>query len=153
MRTVLCLIVLLSLLHTQSLNGVENNYDESKPSRSGIPQWVLKGILYTESASRYRADGSIEYVNRADGRDGEIGCFQITPAAFKQVKYSGEVFSRMRTDTAFSEEIAIRYLTWLSRNYPDGGWYRTVQRYNSGPRGNALDYAERVITNYHSVRR
>jgi hypothetical protein len=113
--------------------------------RIDIPHWVLAGILRVETGSFYRADGSIRYVNKERGRAGERGCFQVREIAFKQVRHKGEQFWQIEQDTAFCEEIAWRYLTWLYQNSAKGSWHKAVEKYNAGPRGRNRRYLDDVI--------
>jgi hypothetical protein len=96
---------------------------------SDVPSWVLRGILSVESQSYYRTDGSIAWIDRKRGAAGERGCFQITKAAFTDVRRPGETFSMLESDPIFSEVIACRYLAKIHR----GSWGRTVEAYNAGP--------------------
>ena len=113
--------------------------------RIDIPHWVLAGILRVETGSFYREDGSIRYVNKDRGRAGERGCFQIQKVAFNQVRHKGEQFWEIEQDTAFCEEIAWRYLTWLYQNSAKGSWKLAIEKYNAGPRGRNKRYLEDVI--------
>lgn len=103
-----------------------------------IPDWVMPGILYVESHSAYREDGTIHYVKRSRGAHGERGCFQCTRIAFDQVKRPGEQFWQIETDTVFAAEIAWRYLHWLR----GGGrsWEQVVESYNAGPGRRSVRY-------------
>lgn len=109
------------------------------------PQWVLDGILYTETRSAYREDGSIKYVDKRRGSAGEYGPFQMTKAAFKDIRRSGEYFWMLETDTAFAEACAARYLMWLNKHFAHGDWERTVEMYNAGPNGHSRSYLSSVI--------
>jgi hypothetical protein len=109
------------------------------------PQWVLDGILYVESRSVYREDGSIKYVVQTRGKDGEYGPFQMTPIAFKQIKKRGEPFWKLETDTLYAEEMACRYLMWLDIHYGNGDWKRNIEMYNAGPGQKSRDYLRKVL--------
>jgi hypothetical protein len=112
-----------------------------------IPAWVLPGILREESSSRYTSTGAIDYVNRADGADGEVGPFQMTPAAFDMVKRSGERFDDLRTNLPFAEDCCRRYLRLLYADFAERDWFIAVGRWNVGPHGpytGAWRYAKRV---------
>lgn len=111
-------------------------------SASEPPTWVLRGILYTESNSYYRDDGSICYVDKRRGRSGERSAFQITRRAFDQVKRRGEQFWKIEVDQVFAEEIACRYLVWLYARA--GSWDRAVEWYNAGPHHRSPTYLNRV---------
>lgn len=108
-----------------------------------IPKWVMSGILFTESSSYYNGK-AIVYVNRAVGGDGELGPFQMTRAAFDQVKKPGESFSRLARDPAFAERKAREYLSWLYSGPAQGSWNMAVTMYNAGP-----NYRGRVTTAYY----
>lgn len=104
----------------------------SAPAEEGMPSWVLPGILAVESRSRY-ADGEIVYVDRRVGAAGELGPFQITPAAFREVARPGEAFRRLRYSPALGEAIATRL---LERHYAaTGSWVEAVIRYHVGAHG------------------
>lgn len=109
-----------------------------------MPAWVLPGILDRESSS-YRTGATIVYVDQSEGDAGELGPFQMRRAAFDQVKRSGEYFERLATDTAFAQELAVRYLHWLRARQPS--WFDAVGRYNTGLGGHyptAWRYAKDV---------
>lgn len=108
------------------------------------PQWVLDGILYVETKSTYREDGSIRYVVKTRGKDGEYGPFQMTPIAFKQIRRRGEQFWMLETDTQYAETMAVRYLVWLDDYYGHGDWNRNIEMYNAGPRHKSQDYLRKV---------
>jgi hypothetical protein len=107
-----------------------------------MPDWVLPGILATETKSYYREDGSIVYVNQQRGSHGEIGPFQVTKRAFRQVRQPGEQFYTMETDRVFSEVIAVRYLYWLREHHTS--WNQAVQAYNAGPHHRSTKYLQAV---------
>lgn len=108
------------------------------------PQWVLDGILATESSSTYNEDGTINYVNRAVGPSGELGPFQSTFNAWLQVRKRGERFAKLAKSTAYAEVVAIRYLSWLNKHYGHGNWDRVVEMYNAGPNNRSPDYLRKV---------
>ena len=110
-----------------------------------VPEYILVGILKVETRSFYRENGTIKYVDQRRGSSGEISPFQITRGAFNQVKKRGELFWDMETDRVFAEEIAKRYLVWLHTNFSNGDWHRTIEMYNSGPRGRSPKYLEKVL--------
>jgi hypothetical protein len=112
-----------------------------------VPTWVLSGILFVESSSFYAADGSIVYINHKRGRHGELGPFQCTKAAFKDIRAPGDSFPRLATDPAYAEAIAVRRLRWLQEQLgPD--WDLVVRGYNAGAtgarRGRGQGYLEDV---------
>ena len=105
-----------------------------------VPAWIPRGILYVETRSSYREDGTIRYVDKRRGGSGERGAFQITRCAFEQVRCRGEQYWRVEVDTAFAEEIACRYLKWLYDNSARGDWDLAIQYYNAGPRKASPSY-------------
>ena len=107
-----------------------------------MPGWVLPGILHVETRSYYAEDGHIVYVNQQRGSHGEIGAFQCTRRAFDQVKYPGESFWQIETDTDFAETIAIRYLFWLREHH--ASWTKVVGAYNAGPHHRSRAYEQAV---------
>lgn len=109
------------------------------------PQWVLDGILYVETKSIYREDGSIKYVIQTRGAAGEYGPFQMTRAAWKQIKRKNEPFWKLETDTKYAEELAARYLMWLDKHYGHGDWRATIQMYNAGPNHRSTQYLYNVL--------
>ena len=112
-----------------------------------VPSWVLHGILAVETASHYTPAGDIVYVDRK--RTTGAGPFQIERAAFDQVAKPGESYRRLLTSYDFGEEVALRYLRWLHKNFGHKHWAVTVARYHVGPHGSiseteAIDYADRA---------
>lgn len=101
----------------------------------GVPQWLVAGLAARETRSFY-LEGRPVYIDRRDGRDGEVGMFQCTPAAFADVAKKGERFARMRWDSDFAETIALRYLVLLRKRYrqpdTDLGWLQVARHYNAG---------------------
>lgn len=121
---------------------------------SEVPQWVLDGILYTETKSYFNKDGTITYVDKRRGLHGERGAFQCTLAAFNDVKHSGEYFFQVELSPTFAKEITLRYLLWIDKNYSHGNWDLAVRRYNAGKHHStqaARDYLSKVICG--SIRR
>lgn len=113
-----------------------------------VPRWVLAGILHEESRSSYAAHGAITYVDRRVGKDGEHGPFQMTRDAFDLVAHTGESFDRLKTDTAFAEDLCRRYLRLLYTDFSDRDWFITAGRWNAGPHSRNWSrlwgYAKRV---------
>ncbi len=99
----------------------------------GIPSWVLPGILNVETRSHYADDGHIIYVDQRRGADGEIGPFQMTRIAFRQIQRHGDDFWRMETDRFYAEEMTRRYLVFLYETAANHSWHRAVAMYNCGP--------------------
>lgn len=109
------------------------------------PQWMIDGILMVETKSYRRADGSIKYVDKTRGAAGEYGPYQMTRAAFKDVKRKGEQFWMLETDTKFAEELAIRYMKWIDKHYSHGDWHRAIEMYNAGPNKHSPQYLKKVL--------
>src|SRR5260370_174481 len=107
-----------------------------------MPEWVLRGILFTETRSWYNDDGSIHYTDKRRGKDGEISAFQITRHAFNQVRTRGESFWPAETDQRFAKQMVIRSLRWLYRREPN--WNKVVESYNAGPFRRPPAYLQRV---------
>jgi len=118
--SIVSLLLLIGSLHAATLDEY------------GIPDWILPGILMVETRSTYLADGSISYSDRRRGSAGELGCFQITYAAFASVALAGERFVDI-SDPAKCERVAARYLHYLHRRY--GSWTAAVMAYNAGKPG------------------
>jgi hypothetical protein len=100
-----------------------------------MPAWVLPGILAVETRSTLRADGTIAYVDRRIGKDGELGCYQMTRAAFDLVSRQGERFDDLAVDPAFATDCCVRYLQLLYRDFADRDWFVAAGRWNAGPHG------------------
>lgn len=111
-------LLLIGSLHAESLDCF------------GIPDWILPSILAVESHSTYLTNGKISVGDIRRGAAGELGCFQITRGAFRQVAKRGEYFGRLATDTAFAEVVAARYLHYLHKRH--GSWVNAIQAYNAG---------------------
>jgi len=109
------------------------------------PQWVVDGILMVETKSYHRDDGSIRYVDKRRGTSGEYGPYQMTRAAFKQVKRRGEQFWMLETNHMYAEEMAIRYLRWIDTHYSHGNWHRAIEMYNAGPNNHSRVYLTKVL--------
>ncbi len=109
----------------------------------GIPGWVMRGILYRETKSRYRADGSIIYVDRRRGLSGEVGAFQVMPDVVEA--FTDSTARQVHRDPRRAEEAAAAYLAWLIRGPAKGSWSLAIRMYNVGPSGDltgkrALNY-------------
>lgn len=127
-RFLLCLFLLISILPAAE-----------------VPEWVLVGILHVETDSAFKADGSIDYVNRKRGAHGERGPFQMTHAAFDSVKDPGEKFESLSSDLDLAKGCARRYLLWLDKHWGHGDWVRNVMMYNAGPGRVSRRYANKVL--------
>lgn len=109
------------------------------------PQWMIDGILMVETKSYHREDGTIRYVDKTRGLAGEYGPYQMTRAAFAQVKRRGEQFWMLETDTQFAERLAIRYMKWIDKHYSHGDWHRAIEMYNAGPDNHSPTYLRKVL--------
>lgn len=119
-----------------------------------VPEWALVGILAKETSSTYATvpGTPITYVDRRVGKDGELGPFQMTSAAFDQVSRPSESFTRLKTDTRYAEKKAKAYLQWLYANGARQEWGIAVAMYNVGPTGWHRRHA-RAVAYLRSVRR
>lgn len=115
--------------------------------RKKVPEWVRKGILYTETNSYYLPDGTIKYVNKRRGYAGDIGPFQMRKIAFDEVKKAGERFYDLEKNPIFAEELACRYLLFIYEGKGNGDWNKTIMKYNSGPYNSTTPRATRYLTN------
>lgn len=119
-----------------------------------VPQWVMVGILYTETNSMYSTEplaSPIKYVNRRVGKAGELGPFQMTYRAFLDVRRPGETFHRIHQDPIYAEELAVRYLVMLKRRH--GTWERAIRAYNGGPTmpRQTIRYLNLVLRNAQAI--
>lgn len=124
--------------------------------RDSIPLWVRAGILKTETKSYYKSDGTIKYVDKRRGRDGDIGPFQMRKDAFDDVKESGENFWNLEKNTGFAEEMACRYLLLIYNSTGNKNWNTTIARYNIGPYKSYITskgskYLKDVLVNYKKL--
>jgi hypothetical protein len=118
--------------------------------RDQVPEWVRKGILFTETRSVYKASGLIKYVDQRRGQAGDIGPFQMRRVAFDDVKKRGESFWKMEQDVLFAEEMACRYLLFIYNGRGNKNWETTVLRYNAGPY--AKEFTSKNYTYLNSVK-
>ncbi len=109
------------------------------PAEDSVPIWVLEGVLQVETRSTYQGD-TIVYVDQRIGSSGERGPYQCTEIAFRQVSQPGERFVSLSADTAFAEQIAIRYLLYLYNGPAHGSWPHAIQQYHRGPGNYAYSY-------------
>lgn len=106
-----------------------------------VPDWVLVGIAKVETRSYYTATDLI-WVDRARGRAGERGAFQITYRAWKDVSLPGERFSQLEHDPWYAEKIATRYLSMLYKRCKS--WDKAIMYYNAGYGNPSRTYLKRV---------
>jgi soluble lytic murein transglycosylase-like protein len=114
-----------------------------KASGADCPDWALRGIMAAETSSHFRADGSINYVNRNRGRAGEVGITQAMPATLRLHGFSPSFFEQ---DRAY----AIRATRVILGRYFDrtGSWLDAVamwHRPNDFRSPKAQRYVERVL--------
>jgi hypothetical protein len=121
--------------------------------RDQIPAWVRVGMLKTESKSFYNPDGTIKYVDKTRGKDGDIGPFQMRLDAFKDIKKPGDRFWNIERDTAYAEEMACRYLLFIYNTRGKKDWERTVMMYNVGPYGGLTEHYAKAARYLHSVKK
>jgi hypothetical protein len=110
-----------------------------------IPHWVIAGIAAVETGSTYRSGNLVHYRDRRDGADGEVGPWQIAPAALQDLGAS-HLRSRIRSEPVLAESMT---RAWLLRCYRlAGDWSLAVAFYHTGPGGDrrrGRNYAERVF--------
>lgn len=124
--------------------------------RDSVPLWVRAGILKTETKSYYLDNGTIKYVDKRRGKDGDIGPFQMRKDAFDDVKKPGENFWTLEKNTAFAEEMACRYLLFIYESTGNHDWNTTIARYNVGPYKSFITskghrYLKDVLNNYRKL--
>lgn len=113
-----------------------------------IPAWVEHGILFAETSSKL-IDEQIIFKNRATGKAGELGPYQMTRAAFDVVKKNGERFENLTKDMQLARDCFERYIGWLYVNFSGYDWDLAVRRWNIGPHGEShlgTAYLNRVKT-------
>lgn len=110
-----------------------------------IPEWVIAGIAAVETGSTYREGNLIHYRDRRDGADGEVGPWQLAPAALRDLGVL-HLRSRIRSEPVLAESMA---RAWLLRCYQRAGdWTTAIAIYHTGPQGDrrrGQRYAERVL--------
>ena len=110
-----------------------------------IPDWVVAGIAAVETGSTYRAGELVDYRDRRDGADGEVGPWQLAPSALHDLGML-HLRSRIRVEPVLAESLT---RAWLIRCHRQtGDWIAAVAIYHTGPRGDRQRgqlYAERVL--------
>lgn len=110
-----------------------------------IPEWVISGIAAVETGSTYRDGNLIDYRDRRDGADGEVGPWQLAPSALRDLGIS-HLRARIRIEPVLAESMA---RAWLLRCYRRAGdWMPAVAIYHTGPSGDrrrGARYAEKVF--------
>jgi hypothetical protein len=107
-----------------------------------VPLWVMKGMAAVESSS-YWTGSEWVYVDRRVGKAGELGMFQMTRAAFNEVKRPGERFEDLRWNTKLAEATAKRYIIKLRAN-GKRSWRKALAIYNGGAGNPQYGYADKV---------
>lgn len=110
-----------------------------------IPEWVIAGIAAVETGSTYRQGDLIHYRDRRDGADGEVGPWQIAPAALDDLG-AARLRARIRHEPVLAESLTRAWLLRCHRR--TGDWLSAVAIYHTGPRGDrqrGRRYAERVF--------
>lgn len=106
-----------------------------------VPQSLLRGIAFVETSSHVHGL-NVDYVNRADGRNGEVGFSQISRVVCRQHHFNRE---RIRTDTGYAMRCTIAHLRWLHEQL---GTWDLAAAWNGGlsgrNRASAIAYAARV---------
>ena len=110
-----------------------------------IPEWVISGIAAVETRSIYRDGNLVRYHDRRGGADGEVGPWQLAPAALQDLGVF-HLRSRIRNEPVLAESMA---RAWLLRCYQRAGdWSSAVAIYHTGQRGDRQRgnaYAARVF--------
>lgn len=135
-------LVLLFFLRSRAVAKKEDYFDQASKKFS-IRASLLKAIAEVESG----------FNPRAQGRNGEVGMFQMKRAAFDDAKRFANLQGEFPTslyDPATAAMFAAAYLAWIRtqgfRNDID-----ILRAYNQGPTGArrsqsaGRDYAERVL--------
>lgn len=110
-----------------------------------IPDWVIAGIAAVETGSIYRGGDLIHYRDRRDGADGEVGPWQIAPAALVDLG-AASLRTRIRSEPVLAESMTRAWLLRCHRR--TGDWFWAVAIYHTGPNGDrqrGRRYAERVF--------
>lgn len=109
-----------------------------------IPDWCIRGIAAVETNTTWRDIGDLTYRDRRQGEDGEVGPWQLAPAALADMDVS-HLRSRIHREPILAESMT---RAWLLRCYRrTGDWFEAVAIYHTGPRGDVRrghNYAARV---------
>jgi hypothetical protein len=125
---------------------IETPVIEKPEWKSPIPEWILRGILATESRSYYDDNFNIVYVDKRIGTSGERGPFQLTPIAFKQIRKKGEIHSKVMKDMTYAQDLTERYLLYLYNGPARKDWEITIRMYNGGPSNYKIRATQRYLT-------
>ena len=117
----------------------------ARPEIPVVPEWAIAGIAAVETGSTYRDGMLVHYRDRRDGADGEVGPWQLTPAALSDLGVL-HLRPRIRTEPVLAESMM---RAGLLRCYQrTGDWHTAVAIYHTGPRGDrrrGRSYADRVL--------
>lgn len=109
-----------------------------------IPPWVMRGIAAIETSSEWRDIDNITYRDRRVGEAGEVGPWQLSPAALRDLK-AYDKRDRIHSNVVLAESMT---RAWLLRCHTKAGnWFDAVVIYHVGPAGDrqrGRNYAERV---------
>jgi hypothetical protein len=115
-----------------------------KTAAADIPDWCIRGIAAVETNTTWRDIGDLTYRDRRQGADGEVGPWQISPDALRDLGVS-HLMTRIHREPVLAESMT---RAWLLRCYrTTGDWFDAVAIYHTGPSGDrrrGLNYAERV---------
>jgi hypothetical protein len=108
-----------------------------------VPDSILRALVQVESGCDWRGIGDVRG-HWSRGADGEVSCFQLSPAALSDMGVTNS--ARVHRDVVYAESLA---RLWLSRCYEKhGDWATALACYNSGSRyrsRKARDYSARII--------
>lgn len=110
-----------------------------------VPAWVLRGIAAVETRTTYRDIGDLTWRDQRIGAAGEVGPWQLSPAALRDLK-AYDRRARVHAEPVFAESLTRAWLLRLHRI--TGTWPQAIAAYHAGL-GNrrqtfAIDYAQRV---------
>jgi hypothetical protein len=109
-----------------------------------IPDWVIAGIAAVETGSLYQHGELVRYRDRRDGAAGEVGPWQLSPAALSDMG-ARKLRDRIRRDTILAESMT---RAWLMRCFAHASsWKEAVSLYHTGwsaDHADGFEYAERV---------
>lgn len=124
----------------------------AQENRALVADWILRGILMRETKSYYGEDGRIVYVDKTIGAAGERGPFQMRRICFDTIDKPGESFSKLSKNTAYAEELTVRYLLYLYNNQARKNWKVAIGMYNVGP-SNYKRYINSATNYYNDVKK
>lgn len=113
-------------------------------SASEVPAWVLRGIAAVETRTTWRDIGDLHYRDKRIGADGEVGPWQLSPAALKDLGVE-HLRARIHREPILAESMTRAWLLRCHRR--TGDWFEAVAIYHTGPDGNRRrghTYAARV---------